>query len=298
MTSFTYKVQYTENFFDEYIQKGLVEKEKAVEEFQLFPWDKEIDEYLRRSDNPTIPKIIFNSDDNRQLIIEAVNTKGYAMEYSNFKAKKYSDFYISNDFEKKNLAPEEIIECFFDNTLELHLKLIDILEEETKQPKEEKIPKNIVFTFQPRHFDSLGYLVFVYMTISAIIFRVDQVNSKRLHIFAHFFLLFSWLPTFVLHITYYFKNRSATFTIDTENNEATYIKGSKQVNFKREDIFRCQVTTAPHRQAWKNYSYVWFILHNGTYICITSFMAEPLEVVKVMSCKFEETERFVPLLPI
>ncbi|MDZ4664314.1 MAG: hypothetical protein SGJ15_05510 [Bacteroidota bacterium] len=104
------------------------------------------------------------------------------------------------------------------------------------------------------------------MNISALVFRVDQINSKRIHIFAHVILLFSWLPTFVLHITYYFKNHSAIFIIDTENNEATYTKVAKEIKFNRADIFRCQITTAPRRQAWKNYSYVWFILNNGTYV--------------------------------
>ncbi|MDZ4665366.1 MAG: hypothetical protein SGJ15_10850 [Bacteroidota bacterium] len=106
MPPFTYKIQYAENFSDEFFQKGTIDKDKGLEEFQLFPWGKEIDEYVRSSNDPTIPKIIFNSDDNIQLIIEAVNNKDFSMEYSNFSSQKYSDFYISNDFEKKNLAPE------------------------------------------------------------------------------------------------------------------------------------------------------------------------------------------------
>ena len=110
MSIYTWKTQHSESYSDQFRLRGVIDKDKAIDEFQLFPWDKEIDDYKRSIDNPTIPKIIFESDDERQLHIEAISLKGFTLEYSNFPTKKYSEFYISNDFEKKNYTVEEMMD--------------------------------------------------------------------------------------------------------------------------------------------------------------------------------------------
>lgn len=302
MSNYTWKTQFTENYSDQFQQKGAISKEKAVEEFQLFPWDKEIDEFKRRKDNPTIPKIIFDSDDQRQLIISSVSNKGYEVEYTNRTSNKYSDFYLSSDFENKNYAPEEIIEFFFDKDIEPHLKLKDIPKPEivpSKEIKERKAPKNIEFVFNPKHFKTLGFFTFVWLGLSIALFVVDKTKGAHLPIIFHLFFALAWVPTILLHLTYYIKNYSAKVIIDTKNHELTYIKGSKEIKFDRDDIFRCQVTlNSSGRASWDNYSYVWFILNDKTYISITCFIADPYEIVDTLNCKYEEQTRSIPLLPM
>ncbi len=302
MSIYNWKTQYSENYSDQFQLKGMIDKDNAIDEFQLFPWDKEINDYKRSNDNPTIPKIIFESDDQRQLHIEAVSLKGFTVEYSNFASKKYSEFYISNDFEKKNYTVEEIIDFFFDNNIESHIQLKNIPTETSSSTKEEKklkTPVNMEFLYSPKHFKALGYSTFLWLGFSLGLFVLDKIKDFGLPVILYVFLILGWLPSFILHLTYIIKNKSAKVIIDTRNHELTYLKGSKEIKFNRDDIFRCQLTFSDSsRASWDNYSYVWFILNDGTYISITCFIADPYDIVSTLNCKYEEKMRSIPFLPI
>jgi hypothetical protein len=299
MTTYTWKIQFSENYADEFKLKGTIDKEKAVEEFQLFPWDKEIDDYKRRDDNPTIPKIIFDSADKRQLIISSTSNKGYEVEYTNLASNKCSDFYLSSNFEKKNFAPEEIIEFFFDNTLEQHVKLSEILKPTEEEPKEKKTSKNIEFSFKPslRPLFSFNFFFAIALSIGYALLSAKSPTFPKwgLLVFA-----FTWPVPIIVHLTYYLKNAGAKVIIDTRNHDLTYIKGSKEIKFNRDDIFRCQVTSSPNSKMsmCDDYSYVWFILNDRTYVVITHFIADPYEIVETLNCKFEEKAAgaFLPII--
>jgi hypothetical protein len=302
MPTYTWKIQLTKNYADEFLQKGSTNKEKAVEEFQLFPWDKELDDFKRSADTPTVPKIIFSSDDQRQLIIEAVNVDGYNLEYSNFSSGKFSDFYISNDFEKNNFSTEEIIDLFFDSTIEPHLKLedIDIDPTETVEEKISESPSLVEFNFKPNHWSFISPRFFLWLVLGLVYLRLSCVNESNLPMIGNLVFIFIFITPTLIHLTYLLKNYSANVKIDTINNELTYTKGSKQIKFNRNDIFRCQVTISKHSlySTVHNYSYAWFILQNGTHITITGFVADPYEIVKSLKCKYEEKVRTFPFLPI
>ncbi len=299
MQTYTWKIQFSEHYADEFKHKGTIDKEKAVEEFQLFPWDKEIHDYKRRRDNPTIPKIVFVSDDMRQLIISSTNNKGYEAEYINLGSNKHSDFHLSNDFEKKNYAPEEIIEFFFDNTLEQYVKLKDIPKPKADKPKEKVAPKTIEFHFRPSLKPLFSFNFFFWLVLfvgyAFLAAKEPTIPKWGLLIFA-----FTWpIPIFV-HLTYYLRNAGSKVIIDSRNNELTYIKGSREIKFNRDDIFRCQVTySKPSRFSMcDNYSYVWFILNDRKYVVITHFIAKPNEIVETLNCKFEVrgSGAFLPII--
>lgn len=299
MPKYSWKAQYSENYIDKFQINGEIEKDNAIDQFQLFPWDKEINDYKRSTDNPTIPKIIFISDDQRQLQIEAVSSKGFTLEYFNFISNKCSEFYISNDFEKKNYTVEELIDFFFDSEIETHLKLTDILKEIIIEAKERKTPKNVEFVFNPKHYKTLGLSTFLLLGTSICLLLIDKIKGLDLPYILHIALIITWIPSFILHFTYYIKNYSAKVIIDSRNHELTYIKGSYKVSFDRDDIFRCQVTkTNSNKSSWDNYSYVWFILNDRTYISITCFITDPYDIVDALNCKYEEKPRSFPFLPI
>lgn len=298
MTTYTWKIQLSENYVDEFKQKGTIDKEKAVEEFQLFPWDKEIDDYKRRDDNPTVPKIVFDSDDKRQLVISSTSNKGYEVEYTNLASNKCSDFYLSCNFEKKNYAPEEIIEFFFDNSIEQHIKLSDIPKPTTETLKEKKSPKNVEFSFKPSLRPLLSFNFFLLLVLSVgyaiLSFKEPAFPKWGLLIF-----VFTWPLAVFVHLSYYFKNAGAKVVIDTRNHELTYIKGSKEIKFNRNDIFRCQITfsNSSRWSTFDDYSYAWFILNDRTYVVITHFIADPYKIVETLNCKFEEraSGAFLPI---
>lgn len=302
MPTYTWKIQLTKNYPDEFLQKGSIDKEKAVEEFQLFPWDKELDDFKRSTNTPTIPSIIFTSDDQRQLIIEAVNVDGYSVEYSNFSSGKFSDIYISNDFEKNSLSTEEIIDLFFDSTIEPHLKLkdIDIVPTQITEEKITESPVFIEFNFKSNHWSFISPRAFLWLVLGLLYLRLSYVNESNLPMIGNVVFIFIFLTPTVIHLTYLLKNYTAKVKINTIDHELVYTKGSKQIKFTRDDIFRCQVTTGKHSMysTVHNYSYAWFILHNGTHVIITCFVADPYEIVESLKCKYEEKVRIFPFLPI
>jgi hypothetical protein len=298
VTIYNWKIQFSEHYADEFKQKGTIDKEKAVEEFQLFPWDKEIDDYKRSNENPSIPKIVFTSDDNRQLIISSTGNKGYQAEYTNSATNKFSDFYLSSNFEKKNYAPEEIIEFFFDNTLEQYLKLKDIPKPAVDKPKEKKSSKNVEYYFKPslRPLFSFNFFVWIILFVGYIILSNKEPTFPK---WVLFLFAFTWPIPILVHFTYYLKNAGAKVIIDTRNHELTYIKGSKEIKFNRDDIFRCQVTfsKSSRMSMCDDYSYVWFILNDRAYIVITHFIADPYTIAETLNCKFEQ-KIASPFLPI
>ena len=113
----------------------------------------------------------------------------------------------------------------------------------------------------------------------------------------HLVFAYCWIPSFILHLAYYLKNRSAKVIIDTKNHELTYSKDGKEIKFNRDDISRCQLVYAKSgRSSWINYSYVWFLLKNNTRVVITSLITDPEEIVEALKCKFETDQRTIPFL--
>ncbi|PBQ32978.1 hypothetical protein CNR22_14740 [Sphingobacteriaceae bacterium] len=302
MPAYTWKIQLTKHYSDEFLQKGSTDKEKAVEEFQLFPWDKELDDFKRSADIPTIPKIIFSADDQRQLVIEAININGFNIRYSNFLSGKFSDFYVSNDFEKNNFSTEEIIGLFFDSTLESYLKLEDIETTPTQiaEEKTEQSTEFVEFNFKPNHWHFISPRSFLWLVLGLLYLRLSYVNENKLPMIGNVVFIFVFLAPTLIHLTYLLKNYSAKVKIDRIHNELTYTKGSTQIKFNRDDIFRCQVTTGKHSlySTVHNYSYAWFILNNGTHVTVTCFVADPFELVRALKCKYEEKVRTFTFLPI
>jgi len=304
MATYTLKIQLSENYSDKFVQKGTIDKEKAVKEFQLFPWEKEIDDYKTRNDNPTIPKIVFDSDDDRQLIISSTSNKGFEIEYTNNATNKFSDFYLSNNFEKNNFVPEEIIEFYFGNNLEQHLNLKDIpkpIEKKIieKKPIEKKSLNNVEFSYKSNLRPLFSFNFFLNLAIS-VVYLIISIKEPSVPKFGLLFFLLTWpIPIFV-HLSYYLKNNDAKVIIDTRNHDLTFIKGSKEIKFNRDDIFRCQIiySKSSRMSMCDDYSYVWFILNDRTYVVITHFIADPNEIVETLNCKFETkfSSAFLPMI--
>ena len=301
MKTYNWKIQLSEFYSDQFEDKGAVDKEKAIEAFQFFPWDKELDDFKRRNDNPTAPRITFNSPDNRVLDISSVNLKGFNVEYNNIVTKKYSAFYISNDFDKKNWTIEELIEFFFDNSLEEHIELENIPDEKEKVEKaktEKRSSKNIEFAFDPQHIKTLGFSTFMLLGLSITFLTLEKIKGEKLPILIHFLFLISWLPSFILHLTYFLRNNRAKVIIDVNNHDLTFIKGETEIKFNREEIFRTLVTTVDNsRLSWASYSYVWFILKDKRQVTITCFIDDPYKIVEKLNCKFEHRAKMIPILP-
>jgi hypothetical protein len=300
MLTYKCRIQFSEDFSDQFKHKDIIDLPKAIEEFQLFPWDSEIKKYKTSNINSTVPKIIFDSNDQRQLSINAVSENGYNLEYMNFLANQYANVFISNDFYEQTLTTEEFIERFFNHTIELELKLDNISKDTKIFPLNNPNQKDIIFSFKPNLRPLISFNFFLWLIVSISYFIFSTNNTHEFSKLVNFCLLLTWPIPILLHLTYYFKNYKAKVIIDTNNKSLKYIKGSKEILFNRTEIFRCQLTTCKSSSLslCNEYSYVWFILEDRTYILITCFIADPYKIVEALNCKFEENERIVPLLPI
>jgi hypothetical protein len=202
--SYTWKIQLSESYSDQFHQKGPIDKEKAIDEFQLFPWDKEIDDYRRRHDNPTSPKIIFTDANGRELMIAAINTKGYELEYTHTASGKRAELYISNSFESSALTVEEMIGLFFDNNIEQHLKLRDIPPPQTHETKPKPVGKGEGTVFTPGSLSFINLTGFSWIVLAILYYLLWRHPENRMPFIGNVFLAFLWLPPLVVHISYIF----------------------------------------------------------------------------------------------
>lgn len=299
MLSCILKYQYSTFETDEYQEKGVVDKEKAVEEFQFFPWDKHIDNFRKEPGHYIVPNISFISDSGCMLNISCRSLKGFDFTYSNSK-KEYAEFYISNDFEKNNWTAEDMICFFFDQEIEdkINLKAPITNRIENEFPiseKKQQKPQIIEFEFNPDFFSLANFLSLAWVCFCGFLCII--VSEKQSGAIPGFVLIgiVGSTPVF-LSITYAIRNFGARVTIDVRNRSLTYSKGKRSIIFNRKDLFRCQYTYGK-RSPFDSFSYAWFILEDGKYIVITHMITDPLAVIEALNCKYEAAERGTPFLP-
>lgn len=308
MSTYTCKLQRVNFSSDQFQDKGTVAKEKAVSLFKLFPWDEPF-KGDREEDDPPIPKLIFNSEDERQLIIYVTSWEDatFAIEYANFRTNAYSDFLITSDSKDNGWTVKTMIEFFFENTIEAQLEMSATVPEQTQALKrdEKKIETakgerskrpDIKLDFRPKHFRVIGFYTFFWMGISILLVYLGIPIGVQL------LLTLAWLPAIFLHITYYLKDSGVQVIIDPRKQILTYRKGPGEIKFGLNDIVTCKiikvVTWTKSRSSWDNYSYVWFTLKDGANVTITCLLADPLAIVETLNCNFEIKKKVFPLLPM
>ena len=83
------------------------------------------------------------------------------------------------------------------------------------------------------------------------------------------------LPSLLLHLQYYRRNRHTTLLFDPRRNAFEVYEGPAPVPFQRADIERveyCQCRT--RRVFWSNYAYVRLYLSDGRTVELTSLLAD------------------------
>lgn len=83
------------------------------------------------------------------------------------------------------------------------------------------------------------------------------------------------LPSLLLHLQYYRRNRRTTLLFDARDNTFEVYEGPVPVSFRRTDIERvtyCQCRT--RRVFWSNYEYLRLHLHDGRTVELTSLLTD------------------------
>lgn len=302
--TFTCNIQKVDFFIDQVEERGLVNLDQAINVFQSFPFDDQLKEARERELTSCLPTVTFKSADGKTLSIWAEDDKGFSFYYDN--GKQISNFYLSNDFEKnpQGLAAEEFIDLFFNETIEQELDLIDKEEEND----EEEIPaivkkasnsKIVSFSFG----DTVKYKLYLWtlpwLALALFIFKVDAEKNFELGWGMHLLFAFFWLPSTIIHLSYWLKNSGAVVSINTKTKTITYEKDGHQIEFTRDDIHLCEINeTRSYKAAWNGYRYIWFVLKDKRQVVITNFITEPENIINALKPNYKVDKRTIPFLPI
>ena len=108
-----------------------------------------------------------------------------------------------------------------------------------------------------------------------------------------------WLPGAIVHLSYWFKNRDATVTIDSLEKTIEYKQNKRYIKFNQTDISFCEMNeTRSFGAGWRNYRYLWFVLKDKRQILVTNFITEPENIIKPLKLKCDVEKRTIPFLPI
>lgn len=165
---YTCKIQLISFSDDEFEEKGIVDLEKALDIFEIFPWNEQFEDFKNGVDTLGIPSIIFQSSESKQLTIDAQDNTGFNLMYENKITSRYSMFFASNDYLKSNYKIEDVITMFFKNTLEENFKLEPF--PESKGDVFESIKNQQELTIVETPYK--GFIVFSLILIALTIFVV------------------------------------------------------------------------------------------------------------------------------
>jgi hypothetical protein len=292
---FTCYIQKVDFFIDQMEDKGEVNLEKAIEIFQNFPFDLQLKEARNRELTYRFPTVFFKSSDGKGLGIWKVDFDGFYIYYDN--NNQVLNFFLSNNFEKnpKGLLVEEFIEYFFHQVIEDKLSLVNTVIVEKEKTFEEKV---LSFSFNAsENFKSYFWtlpilIIYIFLSIADAMTKFDMSWTF------HLLFIFMWLPTTLMHISYWLINYNAIVTIDSEEKTLTFKNDNKHVSFKREDIHYCELVEVDTvRIPWKFYRYLLFELKDKRKIIITSFITEPENILNALKPNYKVVTKFLPFPP-
>lgn len=302
--TYTCSIQKVDFFIDQFEEIGQVNLEQAIDIFQNFPFLDQFREARERDLSSCLPTILFDSPNGEIFKIWAEDDSGFFLHYDN--GRQVSDFYLSNDFERnpEGLAVEEFIDLFFNNTIEDELNLVEkVVEEENDELADsfDRISSSNVVTFSFDHNQKFKLYLWTipWLAIALIFLKFDAGRNFEYGWSLHLFFSIFWLPSSIVHLSYWFKNNGAVVSIDTKSKTLSYKKGGQLIKFNREDIINCEINEARSSKApWNSYSYIWFVLKDKRQVVISNFITQPENIINEFKPNFKVEKRTIPFLPI
>jgi hypothetical protein len=296
---FTYSIQKVDFFVDQVEDKGDIDLDGAIDAFQNFPFPEQLKQARERELTSCLPTISFKSDDGRTLAIWAEDDKGFSLQYDN--GTKASVFFLSNNFYETKDSPmvEDYIIQFFSGTIEQSIELEDINTEYKKHSLDSAAEKPLVtFSFNDTNKIKKYVWTIAYFLL-AMLLLITDIQKKEIVWGFQIVFSFFWLPGTIVHVSYWFKNKNATITVDSTAKTLKYEKNGQKVKFNRNEILVCELNEPRSGGGpWGNYCYLWFILKDNRKIVITNFITEPENIIKLLKLNYRTDKRTIPFLPI
>lgn len=303
--TFTCNIKKVDFFIDQDEELGQVTIEHAIEIFHDFPFAEQFKELSVRELSSSLPTITFKSANKKELAIWAKNEEGFYLHYNS--GNKISDFYLSNNFEKntERLIVEDFIALFFNGTIEKSLNLKNRMQlqpeiEEKSESLNDTESLNIVtYSFKGASRNKDLFWLLPWLIVTLLLLKMESKNFSEIRWGIYIMLSFFWMPSIIIHISYWIKNYGSKVTIDTKSKKMTYQKNGQIIEFSRDDIHHCEVNeTRSFKVSWYGYRYIWFVLKDKRQVVITNFITEPDNIIDALKPNFKIEKRTIPFLPI
>ena len=295
--NFTYNIQKNDFLTDEAEEKGEIDFHSAIDVFQNFLFETQLEIAAQTESASYYPTITFKSDSANQLSIKADSLRGFDMNYDN--GSKMAEWFLSNDMNQniEGLTVEYFIELFFKEKIEnqLNLQPKNINSEITDQS-----PDNIIsYTFSPSLINLIDFLLGVggglFATWLAAETLTKDINPTIWIVQVLLFIL--WFPRIFFGITYFLHDRRVKVTIDSETNVINYEKDGDQVTFNRNDIKECFILRPPNWGSTIWYSYIHIVLKDDKQVVITNFISKPEKIAEILKLHCKCINSSFPFLP-
>ncbi len=293
MTTFTYSIKNFESFDDQIEDKRPINLEGAIDTFQSLLSKRLL--LQKEEDESYSPTITFYRLEGISLSIWASSNEGYSLLYEN--RNKTSEFFISKDF---NLNPEgrnveEFIEQFFNETIE---ESIELEEHSASYNIENQLTKQkqiVTFSFHEtkkiKHY--LWSIPFLLLSLYLLVFHYNKFIELGWGL--QLIISIMWLPSTIVYLTYWFKNKNAKVTINKKERTIEYEKDGQLTKFNLDEIYNCEII---EDRSWTNYRYLHIRLNDHRRVVITNFITEPENIIDLLKLKHTSSVRIFAFLPI
>ncbi len=298
---FKWKIQRVESEYNTYEEKGEIDFSRAIDEFQNFPWEEQIELMKEsKSEFENAPIIIFYNDRNQKIIISISDFEAFNISYESGSKYAYLKIFSDINKNKENICAEDVIAIFFEGKFEEIFECIEV--EDTEEPQE-PIKKNIVFRFKIKNTYDGIFSLFVSLMIFSVglmglwlIYIGDRDNIWMVGLFmASFSFVFS-LPGIILFFVYLRLNHDSTFIIDKDSNTFVYRDSKKELKFTKKEIDFCKLRYVENeRRPWADYSCIIIKLKNGQKLYLSFFMGETDAILHEMNIRYEKINSFIPI---
>lgn len=291
-----YKIQKANFFSDQFEEKGEIDTDMAIEVFQSFPFEQQFEEIKSRKMTSCFPKLIFEKENNESLSIWGENEECFFLHYENRESE--SNFLISNIYnpDTEQFSTEDVIELFITGKIPSTLNLNSKIGINKHQETEEK---QLTFHSQEKLKYKHYAWVILFLLSTLIIFRFKDNRNFDIAIYVYSFFSLYWLPSAILLITYYLKNKQVIIKIDRNSNTIYFEKNGESIIFNRDDISLCEINKTRFTRKFSHaFKYLWITLKDGRQIVITNLIVEPEIIIQLLNLHYSIDKRVIPFLPI
>ncbi len=281
-------LQHVESLPDVEEEVGEVNLEQAIQAFNDYPWEEQLEKADKRAMTSTLPTISFKSDENRILGIWTKNNEHFELHYEN--ETHYSDFSISYDLtiNQEGFSVEDFIVLFFEDKVETYLTL------KKKKERQERRKANFILRLETKHQGKFFIPILVWLLVDSVAFYATEFNEL---LFPNIMVLLLWLIPTLLYVNYWIINKDTVVEVKGKNANIKFSNGQVSLLFTRMDVASSKlVVTRSFLAPWSLMSYLRITLKGGEVVFLTSLLGEIEAMLNGLDIHYQHERSVLPFL--